>query len=794
VVCPSCGYDNVTINESAPFCGGCGKTLHAAPVPPKVLSPPATPTPPISADSKPGAVSKRCPSCGHENANKNSPFCGGCGKPLGIAPPLGNQSPPIAAHIPKAESNEARKSSKLMVGIAALVVCLAIVGGGLAVLHRSGVLTSAKSTSGNSAKASSSSGPNAPASSAPGTPNSPSGSPPTGQTPEASTANVVQATPSASIPPGTNIAALNFGGEVESVTGSYGPGHTGRFLIDGLPEPTWRPEGEDPVHPTEPAFNHVKFPQEIVLSFYKRDAALVSAVVLRFPKNVSSRPKEIEVWTSMSSPTDNFSPVVKATLDLSTPSETISFSPVQTRYLKLRLLSSTGPDGLEIGEIEVIEGSAPGYVPLIARYPEIERWRSSVRYAAQKGIDWLEPASMDWQNGQQCFGCHVQAQTLMGLSVAQRNHYVVSPSCVRDLVAFMRTKQADDGTEKDEGAGKTITPTQFAAMGYAYFDDVSGVKSNPSLLKHVDWLTKQLEPTGELIPDYEEPPIIQGSLMTTGNSLTALMQAFAETGDTRYQQTADHSLSFIASAAPRTTQDKVFKVLALSRFGTPEQRQLVAPLLRQLQSEQNRDGGWGEKVDMHGSNAFATGQVLYSFQEAGVSIDSPEFTRGVHYLLKTQTENGAWPDDNTQSSRPSEFAATMWAVIGLAGVVEPPPAESLKAELDKNGRVALYINFDFNKATLRPDAKPIIAQVLKLLQDNPDLKLSINGHTDNVGLHDYNVKLSQMRAATVVSSLVAAHIAPDRLSSGGFGPDQPIDDNSTEKGRAKNRRVELVKM
>jgi outer membrane protein OmpA-like peptidoglycan-associated protein len=737
-----------------------------------------------------------CPSCGYKNENQSAPFCGGCGRPLGAPAPLGDQGPPSTDHFTEPESPAARKSSKRIVGIAVLLVCLAVAAAGFVIWHRSGVLTWANSTPRtNESKASSGFVSPGAASPAPSTPIPVSASPSTSQTPEAATANIVQVTPSALIPPGTNIAALDFGGEIESVTGSYGPGHNGRLLLDGLPEPTWKPEAENPPPSSaEPAVDHVKFPQEIVLSFYKRDAALVSAVVLTFPKDVLSRPKDVEIWTSMSSPTDNFSPVVKATLDLSTPSETISFSPVQTRYLKIRLLSSTQTDALEIGEIEVIEGSAAGYVPLITRYPEIERWRSSVRYAAQKGIDWLEPTTIDWQNQNACFGCHVQGQTLMGLSVAQRNHYVVSPSCMRDLVEFMRSKQADDGTEKDEGGGKTATPTQFAAMGYAYFDEVTGAKSDESLLKHVDWLIKQLGPTGELVPDMDEPPIAQGSLMTTGNALIAFMQTFAETGDARYQQAADRSLSFIASAKPQTTQDKVFKVIALSRFGTPEQRQLVAPLLHQLQSEQNRDGGWGETAAMHASNALATGQVLYSFQEAGLSIDSPEFTKGVRYLLKTQTENGAWPPDNTQSSRPSEFAPTMWAVIGLAGVTEPPPAESLKAELDKNGRVALYINFDFNKATLRPDAKPIIAQVLKLLQDNPDLKLSINGHTDNVGLRDYNVKLSQMRAAAVVGSLVAAHIAPDRLNSGGFGPDQPIADNDTEKGRAKNRRVELVKM
>jgi len=142
---------------------------------------------------------------------------------------------------------------------------------------------------------------------------------------------------------------------------------------------------------------------------------------------------------------------------------------------------------------------------------------------------------------------------------------------------------------------------------------------------------------------------------------------------------------------------------------------------------------------------------------------SPEFMRGVKYLLGTQEDTGAWPGQNTVSSQPSEFAPTMWAVIGLAGSygdIEAPTADSLKSELDKTGRAVLYINFDFNKSTIRPDAKPIIAQVVKLLTDDPSLTLVINGHTDNVGQHDYNVKLSQLRAAAVVSALVAARIAP----------------------------------
>ncbi len=107
--------------------------------------------------------------------------------------------------------------------------------------------------------------------------------------------------------------------------------------------------------------------------------------------------------------------------------------------------------------------------------------------------------------------------------------------------------------------------------------------------------------------------------------------------------------------------------------------------------------------------------------------------------------------------------------------------------------IALYVNFDFNKATLKPDAQPVIAQLVELLKRNPGLKVSIEGHTDNIGLHDYNVKLSQDRAAAVVAAIKAAGIDGSLLSSAGFGPDKPVASNDQEDGRAKNRRVELVK-
>lgn len=121
-------------------------------------------------------------------------------------------------------------------------------------------------------------------------------------------------------------------------------------------------------------------------------------------------------------------------------------------------------------------------------------------------------------------------------------------------------------------------------------------------------------------------------------------------------------------------------------------------------------------------------------------------------------------------------------------------AAAMKQAIDKDGRVALYINFDVDKATPRPDAQPILAEIEKLLQADPALKLSIEGHTDNTGAPDHNQTLSAARARSVLGALVGLGIDPARLQSRGFGQDKPLADNASEDGRAKNRRVELVKI
>jgi OOP family OmpA-OmpF porin len=121
-------------------------------------------------------------------------------------------------------------------------------------------------------------------------------------------------------------------------------------------------------------------------------------------------------------------------------------------------------------------------------------------------------------------------------------------------------------------------------------------------------------------------------------------------------------------------------------------------------------------------------------------------------------------------------------------------ASSLSDEINRNGHVAVYgIHFDTGKATIQADSENILGELVKLLQQNLELKLRVEGHTDNAGNATANQALSEKRAQAVVAWLVAHDISASRLMAKGLGQTTPVADNSTEDGRAKNRRVELVK-
>jgi outer membrane protein OmpA-like peptidoglycan-associated protein len=132
-------------------------------------------------------------------------------------------------------------------------------------------------------------------------------------------------------------------------------------------------------------------------------------------------------------------------------------------------------------------------------------------------------------------------------------------------------------------------------------------------------------------------------------------------------------------------------------------------------------------------------------------------------------------------------------VVAKEAMKQDVTANDMLDALNRDGRIALYINFDTGKSIIKPESKAIIEQIVQMLKANPDLKISVEGHTDNVGNPKSNKVLSDERARAVVTAIVAQGIDAKCLSAVGYGQDKPIADNKTEDGRAKNRRVELVK-
>ena len=120
-------------------------------------------------------------------------------------------------------------------------------------------------------------------------------------------------------------------------------------------------------------------------------------------------------------------------------------------------------------------------------------------------------------------------------------------------------------------------------------------------------------------------------------------------------------------------------------------------------------------------------------------------------------------------------------------------ADAMAREIAASGRVALYgIYFDTGKAEVKPESKPALNEIGKLLKQDASLKLLVVGHTDNAGSFDHNLDLSRRRAQSVAQALAQHGVDAARLKPWGVGYAAPVASNRAENGRAKNRRVELV--
>ena len=177
---------------------------------------------------------------------------------------------------------------------------------------------------------------------------------------------------------------------------------------------------------------------------------------------------------------------------------------------------------------------------------------------------------------------------------------------------------------------------------------------------------------------------------------------------------------------------------------------------------------------------------------------------GVNYSLNDNLMIGAFGRFNRFYQRVHGADDVQYATGGLSVTFQqsppaPPPAAPAVSEaapqpapVTKRKIVLRGVNFDFDKATIRPDAVPILEQACSRLKLESNIDVVAQGYTDSIGSDAYNLKLSERRANAVRDWLVKCGVSPARLSAKGYGKSNPVATNTTAEGRAQNRRTELV--
>jgi outer membrane protein OmpA-like peptidoglycan-associated protein len=164
--------------------------------------------------------------------------------------------------------------------------------------------------------------------------------------------------------------------------------------------------------------------------------------------------------------------------------------------------------------------------------------------------------------------------------------------------------------------------------------------------------------------------------------------------------------------------------------------------------------------------------------------------RTVHVSLLVAFDNGF----GALSKRPVTLLEIIETKAMDTGMVTVD-AEAIGKGIDSTGHMAIYgVLFDTGSADIKPESAPVLAEIAKLLEGRPTLNILVVGHTDNEGTHEYNMSLSSQRANSVVRYLAAENgVEKSRMSAAGVGFLAPVASNESAAGRAKNRRVELVK-
>ncbi|MDR7211688.1 OmpA family protein [Flavobacterium piscis] len=226
-----------------------------------------------------------------------------------------------------------------------------------------------------------------------------------------------------------------------------------------------------------------------------------------------------------------------------------------------------------------------------------------------------------------------------------------------------------------------------------------------------------------------------------------------------------------------TIDNKTFSFLELLR-------NLESIIIDQLEGKKIFEG----KLNSEKVNDLREKVQMYNYPGYGFL----GYTDSYVYLIKNKDKENWIHVAKTDDNMSIGLAVLQTKTLDITAKIKT--AKEIENELINNGKTVLYINFETNKSVLSREGEEAVNQIAQTLHNNSSLKISIEGHTDNNGSKEYNQELSENRAKSVKNELMSKNISKDRLESIGFGQAKPLVENNNEENKAKNRRVELIRI
>ncbi len=253
---------------------------------------------------------------------------------------------------------------------------------------------------------------------------------------------------------------------------------------------------------------------------------------------------------------------------------------------------------------------------------------------------------------------------------------------------------------------------------------------------------------------------------------------------------AETQYCYVVTAVDKSGKESDRSTQACATTLAPAVPPLAAPadLSATAVSESQNNALWKEVVGAKSYKIYRDGTYLTASKTPSLSDSGLKADTQYCYAVSAVDAAGKESEISKQAC-----ATTLVSLQEQKKSAETAATAAVQKEMMEKGRATMDIEFDYNKAVVKPQYHKEIKKFADVMQGNPDLKVVIEGHTDSIGSKSYNMKLSQKRAESVINYMVTQlGVKSSRLAAKGYGMSKPIAGNKTAEGRMKNRRVEAA--